>query len=405
MIDTCTIKTTNQDIQKVNMLAYLLSYVGFMTLTLSMSLTPILANTIHVDHSVIQIAMSLSFFMFSMSAVIFATLSDIFTARKVLVVAQCVSITGLILLSICHDVYSMYMGFVMLGIGTGCYASISRAIISRNATDKTHMKRAFAVMSCCIIIAPVISTYLALVFIPISWRMAYVIMAIIEISLMLYSLPTLRTDAKKQVLILKTDILSGFKHALSQPTYVLNIITVAVLFSFYLGVLMSSFKGLIIDDFKLPISYFTVLFLAASLIYILGIFSYRYKSQVSYKKRYNLGILLIIFIATVYYTFAQTTAIHIIPPLHIICYLIGFLAPLATGNAMATISKGHGSAAAMVTFAVSFCMAIWEYLRAHLQLSDYNFILLALWVTLGMVTTLKIIGLIIDSRTNQNQSI
>ncbi len=273
MIDTSTIKTTNKDVQKVNMLAYLLSYVGFMTLTLSMSLTPLLANTIHVNHSTTQIAMSLSFFMFSISAVIFATLSDIFTARKVLFIAQCLSITGLILLSISHDIYSMYIGFVIVGIGTGCYASISRAIISRNSTDKIQMKSAIAVISCCIIIAPVISTYLALVFIPISWRLAYVIMAIIEISLLLYSLPTLRTDAKKQVLILKTDILSGFKHALSQPTYVLNIITVAVLFSFYLGVLMSSFKGLIIDEFKLPISYFTILFLATSLIYILGIFS------------------------------------------------------------------------------------------------------------------------------------
>lgn len=64
---------------------------------------------------------------------------------------------------------------------------------------------------------------------------------------------------------------------------------------------------------------------------------------------------------------------------------------MATGAAMSNITKGHGTAAAMITFSVALCMSIWGFLKAHLNMSNYHFILLALWISFSLALLLKII--------------
>ncbi|WP_231138805.1 hypothetical protein [Francisella orientalis] len=62
--------------------------------------------------------------------------------------------------------------------------------------------------------------------------------------------------------------------------------------------------------------------------------------------------------------------------MHLICYFLGFFIPMATGAAMSNITKGHGTAAAMITFSVALCMSIWGFLKAHfkyVKLSFYTF--------------------------------
>lgn len=101
-------------------------------------------------------------------------------------------------------------------------------------------------------------------------------MATIEMVLFIFSIKILTADDQRKIVISASKILSGFAHALSQPRYLLNVMIVAILFSFYLGVLMSSFKGLLVDELNMSIDVFTIVFLVTSLLYILGIFSYRF---------------------------------------------------------------------------------------------------------------------------------
>lgn len=173
-------------VKRENLLAYFLTYVGYMTLTISMTLTPSLASNLYLSDYVTQIAMSLSFFMFSVSAILFATLSDVFTAKRVLLFSQSLSIFGLVCIGLSDSIYTVYIGFVSLGLGTGCYSSIARALISRNADNNSQMKKAYSVLSVMIIVAPIVSTYLALLLIPISWRAAYFCMATIEVVLFIF---------------------------------------------------------------------------------------------------------------------------------------------------------------------------------------------------------------------------
>ncbi|AJI47342.1 MFS transporter [Francisella philomiragia] len=378
-------------VKRENLLAYFLTYVGYMTLTISMNLTPSLASNLHLSDYVTQIAMSLSFFMFSVSAILFATLSDVFTAKRVLFFSQSLSIFGLVCIGLSDSIYTVYIGFVSLGLGTGCYSSIARALISRNADNNSQMKKAYSVLSVMIIVAPIVSTYLALLLIPVSWRAAYFCMATIEVVLFIFSIKILTADAQRQIVIPASKIFSGFAHALSQPRYLLNVMIVAILFSFYLGVLMSSFKGLLVDELNMSMDVFTIVFLVTSLLYILGIFSYRIKADSSHKKRYNLGILAIIFIFIALYSFLEISSYSTVTTLHLICYFLGFFIPMATGAAMSNITKGHGTAAAMITFSVALCMSIWGFLKAHFNMSNYHFILLALWISFSLALLLKII--------------
>lgn len=386
--------------KRENLLAYFLTYVGYMTLTISMPLISTLSASLDISEDEAQMAMSLSFFMFSLSAILFATLSDIFTAKKVLFFSQSLSITGLVILGIANNIHILYIGFVCLGLGTGCYSSIARALISRNADNITQMKKAYAILSITIIVAPIVSTYLVLCLIPISWRLAYFTMALIEVVLFIFSINILRIDAQNQILIPASEILSGFVHALSKPRYLLNVMIAALLFSFYLGVLMSSYKGLLVDELDVSINVFTVIFLLASVFYILGILSFRMKADAVHKKRYRLGVLVFAFIFIILYSFLKVSLYSTVISLQLICYFLGFFVPLATGAAMSDITKNHGTAAAMVTFSVGFCMSIWGFVKAHMEMSNYHLILLALWVCFGLALLLKIVVVFIVDRKN-----
>ncbi|API87334.1 MFS transporter [Francisella uliginis] len=387
-----------RNIKKENLLAYFLTYVGYMTLTISMSLISALSTSLDISEDEAQMAMSLSFFMFSLSAILFATLSDIFTAKKVLFLSQSLSISGLVILGIANNIDVTYIGFICLGLGTGCYSSIARALISRSADDITQMKKAYAILSTMIIVAPIVSTYLVLCILSISWRLAYFIMALIEVALFLFSINILRIDAQNQVLIPASQILSGFIHALSKPRYLLNVMIAAILFSFYLGVLMSSYRGLLVDELSVSINVFTVIFLLASVFYILGIISFRMKASSAHKKRYRLGVLGLAFIFIISYSFLKVSLYSTVISLQLICYFLGFFVPLATGAAMSDITKNHGTAAAMVTFSVGFCMSIWGFIKAHIGMSNYHLILLALWVCFSLALLLKIIVVFIVDR-------
>ncbi|WP_328587422.1 MFS transporter, partial [Facilibium subflavum] len=376
---------------KFNILAYLLTYVAYMTLTISMSLTPYVANALQLTHSDAQIGMSLSFLTFSISAVLFATLSDIFSAHNILAVSQLLSIAGLFVIAASQNVLWVFIGFFLLGLGTGCYSSISRALISRHAQDVTRMRRAYAVLSCCIIIAPVMSAYLALLLLPISWRAGYIAMALIEILLFAYSRPLLKVDKSLQKLIPKHAITSGFKHALYQKTYVFNVVIVAILFSFYLSVLMNSFRSILLNQFALSPLLFGILFLGASVFYIFGILLYRQLAEHTDKKRYNFGALLLLFLGVLYLTLVSINIINIVLAIYYICLVTGFLVPMTTGAAMTKITKGHGAAAAMITFSVAFFMAMWEFTRAYLPYSSYHFMLFALWVSFVIVAFLRVL--------------
>ena len=397
-------KIQKKFISRIVLLSYMLTFVGYMTLTLSMSTLSDVANGIGLSLNSVQMAMSLSFLMFSFSAIFLSTLSDVLTARKILVFAQSISICGLLLLSVSLSEMFMYISFIMIGLGTGCYSSISRSMISRNTTSNTQMKKSFAVLSISIIIAPLASTYLFLIVNKISWRLVYVAMALIEIILFVYSRPILKSDQKRHHTIKIYQILSNFKGSLSQPMYVLNVVVVAVLFSLYLGVLVASLKNIltmqpnVVNGFE-----YSIIILGLSLLYILGVFTYRYNAAISHTLKFQIPFIILLFIAALAYSVFKVDTISTVICMYVICYCIGLITPLSTGMAMSVIKHGHGVAAAMLTFSVTFMMSIWWLIKANSTLSEYGFVVVAIWATFVVLILARVMLFFYTHKSTQTR--
>ena len=100
-----------------------------MTLTLSLSLVPHIGITLKFTSTEVLQALSLLFLTYSFSAIILASASDVVGSSKILTIAQCISMLGLLLITIAQNELMLYLGFLLTGIGTGPYASVARAFI------------------------------------------------------------------------------------------------------------------------------------------------------------------------------------------------------------------------------------------------------------------------------------
>ncbi|MCF6765012.1 MFS transporter [Thiotrichales bacterium 19S3-7] len=379
---------------KINPRSYVLTLVGYMTLTITMPIISDIAESLNLSINQIQLGISLLFLTFSISAISLASASDIFGTKTVLKYAQLISIIGLIIAGSSYNYLSLLIGFVLVGLGTGCYSSISRAILSRYANDENHMKRSFAILSACVILAPIIASFLAQAVAIISWRDVFYLTAFIEIMLFLYMLPILKFDALNATKLAKKEVFSGFKHIFSKWQFNINVLLVALIFSVYLGVMMENLHPLFTKEMHMDLKLYNIIFLLTSVCYLLGIFLYRKYAHVASKKRYRILSLILCILAVIYITFTNHSQINAAIALLFLCFVMGFIVPLSTGSAMASIFKGHGAAAATLTFTTSVVMSIWSFIQAHLTLSYFNFILLALWVTFMLVAILKVMLLI-----------
>ena len=205
-----------------------------MTLTLPLHIITPLSHAMNVGTSTIFGAISIVFFSYGISAIVLASASDASGAKNILIMAQCTSITGLLIAASAQNIIMLYIGFALFGIGTGPYTSVARALISRHSPDILKMKKYYAIMSSCIVIAPIMSSYLSRGLVSENWRLAYLVMAIIEICVLTYSHKILAKDAQYQKLIPWKSLIHNFKNSLSCSLFVLNTIALSLVFAFYI---------------------------------------------------------------------------------------------------------------------------------------------------------------------------
>jgi MFS transporter, DHA1 family, 2-module integral membrane pump EmrD len=199
--------------QLVN-LAYLLVFVGYMTLTLSLPLVGMKHASLPGTTADLRYGLSLLFLMFSVSAISLSRLADIVGARRVLAFAQPVSIIGLLIVAASTHVWIMYLGFFLMGAGTGCYSSIARLIISKHTGSATSMRKAFALFSIWVMVAPLCSMHLMIAFAHMHWRLGYVAMAVIELALLVLVACILKKRAIQKDSMHLAPILKGYGYCL-----------------------------------------------------------------------------------------------------------------------------------------------------------------------------------------------
>ncbi|MCL1122926.1 MFS transporter [Shewanella surugensis] len=226
-----------------NLLAYGLSLISYMTLVLSIPLISTIAEALDVSINQIHLGISLLFFLFSLSAIIFSLLSDIFGAYFTLKFAQITSLSGLLLLANANSLSLFYTGCILIGAGTGCYSPIGRALLLRHTIAPNAIKIFTSKISICIILAPILSSILARGMIFIDWHYAYYCMFILEIGLLIVSQKILKKD--QQQLILIHNIKSSLLHCLSKKSFVLNTLSTGIGYAVFMQTIMGNTQNIL----------------------------------------------------------------------------------------------------------------------------------------------------------------
>ena len=366
----------------INFTSYILTLVGYMTLKLTLSVASDIAHTLCLSQTKILSLVSLLFMIYSLSAVILASTSDIMGATKILHIAQPVSIIGLIIIIFSQNLMMLYIGFILIGIGTGPYASISRAIVSRNSHTPVHMKKVYSFLSIAIVLGPLFSSFIGHAFGSENWRSAYITMAAIEFVLYVICMKVLVHEQAVQQLIKVNEIIKNFIYIFSTKGYAINLIVLVLIVSFYIQIVMANVYVLLQKTLHINPAIFNVIICLITLFYIFGILSYRKMAHLAHHISYRCIILFLFIIFSILFSTLPFTAFNMSIVLILLSFCTGYIAPLSTGSAMLYIKRGHGSAAAVVSFAITFGVSVWTFIQAHLGWNVYDFMLLGLWVTI-----------------------
>ena len=122
--------------------AYIIFLMSYTTLASTLPLLFYIHQDTGISLSNIQFSSSFLYFFFSFSAITLGPMSDFISGRNILKYAQLTSMTGLLVCTFLHDFISITIGFILIGIGTGCYSVIARSTICyRFKHKKTFLKR------------------------------------------------------------------------------------------------------------------------------------------------------------------------------------------------------------------------------------------------------------------------
>lgn len=359
------------------LLSYGLVLVAYMTLTLSMPLVGLSLPGTGYSSIAFEHGVSILFIMFSLSAILLSSYSDMVGAFYVLRFAQPCSILGLVLLGLSHSALMMYIGFFILGIGTGCYSSIARLLIAKYSATPLQLKNGFSYFSIIIMSAPLAAIHLMLAYMLCYWRYAYFTMAGIEFILMLFVLNMLSTQQTSSSNISWNNLVQGYLFCIKKPMFTINMLSVGVTTALIINVLFGHAHQLFVLQYHLSKHMFSMLMLALTLIYILGIIIFRLLPT-------NVPYIFIRFVATLSMLIAcvlfcnSHTQDMIIFSSCLLCLSVGILSPLTTTTGMAVINKNHGAGAALFTFSFALLSGIWSYIHALLFIHTQAFMSLVL---------------------------
>ncbi len=370
-----------------------------MTLTISLPLLSFIAKYLNISYADAQYGVSVLFFTFSLSAIFLSSLSDMLGTFAVLKYAQLLSIVGLWILCFSQTKTIFLLGCFCLGCGTGCYASNARALISRHALNEESMKKSFATMSILIILAPIVSSYLAMTANVLNWRFAYAAMAFIEIILAIYALWVLSHEDTSYRHKKVSNLILGFVDCLKQKIFFLNMIFLGIGLSIFMQLFIANIHQLLINEREISVAHFEMLLLLMSIMYIIGILFFRKFGIKLPSYLIRISLMLMLVMGALIFSFSHSLTL-IMLGIYIVCAALGFAVPFGTSSGMSVIKHHHGSAAALFTFSFACISGVWSIIQTHLLIGTKDFISLGLWVS---CLIMLIASVLLTAITNQKK--
>ncbi|ASG68755.1 hypothetical protein fh0823_18560 [Francisella halioticida] len=205
-----------------------------------------------------------------------------------------------------------------------------------------------------------------------TWQTSYLIVAIVEISLLIYSQKILRQDAKLQKLISLSAIHHILLSHIKNKTFIISMFSLALCYCTYIQVILVNL-GLMLQHktSTIHISFYIVILLLAA-TYVVSTILVGKLSHILHKKRMPVIMLTIITIGVM--LFSSSIPIIMLIGIYVITFGIGFLGPMFTSLGIISISTGYGTASAMITFSNALTASLFTFVESKLTLTPHSFI-------------------------------
>ncbi|ASQ45825.1 multidrug effflux MFS transporter [Legionella clemsonensis] len=249
-----------------------LSTFSLLTFDLYQPALPAITSYFNTTHELGQLTLSLFFFVFGFSQLIWGPLIDYFGRRITLRLSLILFFLATLGCIISVNIEMLIAARVLQGFSI-CCAYIVAFSASRDEEDSTDRARVLSHISMLVSVSPIFAPLLgSLIFIHYGWQATFILMELIAIFIFIFAEKTLRESAHWR----KTDIgflwqtsLNNYKKILSHRRLWICIILVTASYSCVMIVVINA-AYIVIDNLNFSPLLFSILFGSNGVVLILG---------------------------------------------------------------------------------------------------------------------------------------
>ncbi|WP_196888373.1 multidrug effflux MFS transporter [Aureivirga sp. CE67] len=180
----------------ISIFAVSICLYGYLSINIGLPAYPSLTTYFDTSKSFVKLSITILLLGFGFSQFIWGTLSEKFGRRSIVIVATVVAIFGSILTSISESILFFTIARFIEGFGAGYASVLSRSIIADSSSEK-RLHKIMSQLVAIVAFAPAISPIIGGEILHItSWRMIYVVLAIVGGILLISSVIQLKETHK-----------------------------------------------------------------------------------------------------------------------------------------------------------------------------------------------------------------
>ena len=372
---------------------YAIFFIAYLTLSSTAPILLMISQKSQMSMTELQLGVSLLFFFFSVSSIVLGPVSDFLGRRRVLLIAQSVSLMGLLVCLFSDSFYTFAFGLVIIGLGTGAFSVVSRSIVNHAIKDPHLLFKAYTTFSVLVIAGPIVATKLSIDMAQhLNWHLIYGVLAILVACLLLSTYLNAHEPDKSFTpsRVNVKGISEQFLYCAKNPLFMKNAILVGLFFSVILGLFLGFAPEVFIKRFHVSTSDYANIALFICVSYFVGNMVSKYIGSRMVKRHLKFVAFALVAIATLILN-SHMTLNYTIGTFIAIGIGAGMLGPMGTHGGMKVLDKHFGTAAAMFTAFFSIFSAIWSYLHAVLNMNALTLISIILWFIVIICTLFELV--------------
>ncbi|CEK10805.1 multidrug effflux MFS transporter [Legionella hackeliae] len=341
----------------------ILSTFSLLTFDLYQPALPAITSYFNTTHELGQLTLSLFFFIFGFSQLIWGPLIDHFGRRKTLRASLILFFLGTLGCIFATSIEMLIVSRAVQGF-TICCAYIVAFSASRDEEDSTDRARVLSHISMIVSVSPIFAPLLgSIIFIHYGWQATFVLMALIAIILFILAEKTLQESrhwTKSDIGFLWQTSLSSFKKILTHGPLWISIALVTASYSCVMIIVVNA-AYLVIDNLNFSPLIFAILFGSNGIMLIIGNYigiKLREKKSMVWNIRLGSIIMVLSSVAMIVLFYMQGLTLLVLAPILLMSLGVSFINPPAFSLALNDYPSEAGTVTAFLNTVRMTCSAI-----------------------------------------------